>query len=99
MNCRITDMNNKQVINISDGSCLGFVNDIEIDTCCAKVIAIVVYGRPKCLGLFGRHEDIVIPWCNIHVIGEDTVLVKINNCDCSKSKPNGPKIIEKLFED
>ena len=77
--CRIVDMQHKDVINIKDGSCLGCVNDIEIDTSCAKLVAIVVYGRLKCFGLLGRHDDIIIKWDDIEVIGEDTILVFYNS--------------------
>jgi len=32
MLCRITDMHNKEVINVSDGRRLGCVDDVEVDT-------------------------------------------------------------------
>ncbi len=32
MMCRITDLRYKDVINVRDGSCLGCVSDIEVDT-------------------------------------------------------------------
>ena len=54
MNCRIVDIKNKEVINIKDGSRLGCINELEIDMCCAKIVAIVIFGRPKCFGIFGR---------------------------------------------
>ena len=97
MNVRITDLNNKQVINVNDGTCIGFVNDVEVDTCSAKIVAIVVYGQPKFLGLFGRQEDMVIPWCDIKVIGEDTVLVNV--CKKESGKHENRNFVEKLFED
>ena len=80
MICRIVEMKNKEVISVSDGCRIGCVNDVEVDMACAKLVAIVVYGRPKCFGIFGREEDFVIKWENIKVIGEDTILV---NC-CPK---------------
>ncbi len=75
MICRITDMHDKEVINICDGMRLGCVDDVEIDTCTAQLTAIVIYGRPKCFGLLGHEEDIVICWKEIEVIGEQTILV------------------------
>ena len=75
MFCRITDMHDKEVINICDGMRLGCVDDVEVDTCTAQLTAIVIYGRPKCLGLLGHEEDIVICWKEIEVIGEQTILV------------------------
>ena len=75
MFCRITDMHDKEVINVCDGMRLGCVDDVEVDTCTAQLTAIVIYGRPKCLGLLGHEEDIVICWKEIEVIGEQTILV------------------------
>ena len=95
MFCRITDMHDKEVINICDGMRLGCVDDVEVDTCTAQLVSIVVFGRPKCLGLFGHEEDIVISWKEIEVIGEQTILVnhplppKGLNCGCKRGKRGG----------
>ncbi len=78
MICRIVDMKNKEVISVKDGCRIGCVNDVEVDMVCAKVLAIVVYGRLKCFGLLGREDDIIIKWENIKVIGDDTILVNYN---------------------
>ncbi len=72
-------MKNKEVISIKDGCRIGCVNDVEVDIACAKIVAVVVYGRPKCFGLFGREDDIVIKWENIKVVGNDTILVDYNH--------------------
>lgn len=78
MVCRIVELRHKEVINSSNGCRLGFVDDIEVDTVTSQVRSIIVFGRPKCFGLFGRFEDITIPWCDIRLIGEDTILVETN---------------------
>lgn len=88
MICRIVDMKNKEVISVRDGCRIGCVNDVEVDMKCAKIIAIVVYGRLKCFGILGREEDIVIKWENIEVIGEDTILVNYNPV-CRRKKKFG----------
>ena len=75
MLCRIMDLREKEVVNINDGSCMGCVSDVEIDTCCAKICAIVIYGRSRFFGLLGREEDLSIPWEEIVTIGSDVVLV------------------------
>lgn len=75
MSCTIAQLRHKEVINESDGSFLGCVDDVEIDTKNACLVAVVIYGRPKLFGILGRHSDIVIPWQNIRLIGEDTILV------------------------
>ena len=75
MFCRVTELHNKEVINVCDGMRLGCVDDVEVDTHTAQLVAIVLHGRPKALGLLGCEEDLVIPWKEIEVIGEETILV------------------------
>lgn len=70
-NCRIVDLRCKEVISISDGSRLGYVNDVEIDTCTGRIAAIIVPGHGK---LFGKREDYIIPWEAIRRIGDDIIL-------------------------
>ena len=72
---RISDFKYKDVINIKDGNCLGAICDVEIEREKAQVIAVVVRGRFRFFGFFGRSEEIVISWDQVKVIGEDAVLV------------------------
>ena len=65
----------REVISVLDGSRIGYLGDIEFDTQQAALTAIVVYGRPRFFGLFGRENDCVIPWSAVKTIGEDAVLV------------------------
>lgn len=78
MYCRLADLRCKEVISIKDGTRIGYVNDVEVDIKCARIIAIIIYGRLKCFGLFGRADDIIIKWENLEVIGDDTILVDFN---------------------
>ena len=75
MTCRIDELKNKQVVCVSDGSVLGFVSDIELDTENGSLTSLVIFGNLKFFGLFGRENDIVIPWSEIEVIGPETILV------------------------
>ena len=97
MVCRITDLQCKDVINICDGHCIGRVDDVEVDTLTALIVAIVVRGRAKCFGLFGREEDIVIPWCEIKVIGEDAVLVDPRRPIPHRHRPRKPGFFNQWF--
>ena len=75
MNCRIVDLRNKEVINIKNGARLGYVSDVEVDTCDARLVAIVIYGRARLFGLLGREDDYVLPWTCIARVGRDIILV------------------------
>ena len=76
MPCRFNELRKKEVINARNGCRIGFVDDLEIDMKCARITALIVYGRPKLFGLFGRSDDCVISWENIRLIGEDAILVE-----------------------
>ena len=73
--CSLSDLRNKEVINLKNGAKLGYVDDIEFNTKDASVLALIVYGRPRLFGVFGRDDDIVIKCTDINLIGEDTILV------------------------
>jgi YlmC/YmxH family sporulation protein len=70
------DLKLKEVINVLDGKRLGAIMDIEIDVDNGKLTAIVVPGAGRFLGMFGRSDDIVIPWDKINKIGLDVILVE-----------------------
>lgn len=96
---RITDMHDKEVINICDGTRLGFVDDLEVDTCTAQITALVICGRSRLFGLLGREPDIVIQWKNIEVVGDETILVNFACAACeSRSTAKGPRILGGLFK-
>ena len=73
---KTSDLKLKEIINVLDGKRLGTITDIEIDVESGRLTAIVVPGGGRFLGMFGRSEDIVIPWEKINKIGLDVILVE-----------------------
>ena len=78
-------LSQKDVISITTGQNIGRIDDIEFCRENARVEFLVIFGRPRFFGLFGRGEDIKIPWDNVVVIGKDAVL--INNCEINENTP------------
>ncbi|WP_028398928.1 YlmC/YmxH family sporulation protein [Ectobacillus panaciterrae] len=76
---RISDFQMKDVVNVSDGKKLGNIGDIDIDVNTGKIQAVIIAKQGKMLGLFGKEEEIVIPWRQIVKIGEDVILVRAQN--------------------
>ncbi|HHV16699.1 MAG TPA: YlmC/YmxH family sporulation protein [Gelria sp.] len=74
---RLSDLKAKDVVNILDGKKLGHISDIELDLEIGKVIAIIIPGRWRGFGIFGKREEIVIPWKKIVRIGRDVILVEV----------------------
>ncbi|MBA4537598.1 YlmC/YmxH family sporulation protein [Bacillus aquiflavi] len=78
---KISDLQMKDVVNISDGKKLGNIGDIDINLDTGKIDAIIITGSGKVLGFFGKEEPIMIPWKNILKIGEDVILVRYKDAN------------------
>jgi YlmC/YmxH family sporulation protein len=76
VHCRVVDIRGKEVIDICTGNRLGFPVDVEVNVDSGRLVAIVVPGSSRYFGLFGRGDDIVIPWDCIKRIGDDLILVE-----------------------
>ncbi len=86
--CSTSNLGQKDVINVRDGTNLGFVTDIQFEVCEGKIVALIV-GDCSSLG-FSKGEELVVPWCKIVRIGEDVILVDIVidecRCPCKEDK-------------
>ena len=73
---KVSEFQIKDVVNVSDGKRLGSIDDIEINLNTGKIEAVIIGGVGRVLGIFGKDEEVVIPWQNILKIGEDVILVR-----------------------
>ena len=73
---KISDLRNRDVVNILDGKNLGNIIDIDLDLDNGKVLALVLPGRVKGF-LFTKREEVVVPWQKIVRIGRDVILVEV----------------------
>ena len=88
MNCLIDQLQNKDVISIENGCKIGFVTDVEADVCSGRISAIIVSPNQQSFS-FRRPEGFRVDWCDIVVVGEETILVK-NATQCKPApKPSG----------
>jgi len=72
---RITDLRDKEIIDIRDGGRYGYVGDVEVDLESGRVLALVVPGRLRFFGLLGREPDRIFPWESVKRFGADIILV------------------------
>lgn len=76
----LSELRTKDVVNTCDGRRLGKVMDIEFCEKDGVVQAIVVPGEFNMLQMFrGEKCGIVIPWNRICKIGDDVILVNIED--------------------
>jgi len=76
MEARSGELERKEILNIKDGSRIGYADHLLVNLDDATVKALVVCGRLRWFGLLGREPDLTIPWADIEIIGEDAILVK-----------------------
>ncbi|SFB19108.1 sporulation protein, YlmC/YmxH family [Lentibacillus halodurans] len=72
----LSDLQIKEVIVMSDGKRLGHISDLEIDGDNGKITALVIFAKDKKSSLFGKSDELIIPWNHIEVIGTDVILVR-----------------------
>lgn len=72
---KINGFYEKEIISINDGSRLGEIYDIEIDEATGRIISLIITGKRRFFGLFGKREPIIIPWDDVRIIGDEIVLV------------------------
>ena len=76
----------KEVINICDCKKLGFVGDVEFNPENGCITHLIVPG-PGCLcGIFGREKEYIIPFQDVCQIGDDIILVQIQEEKCFRKE-------------
>ena len=72
---RISEMEDKEIVNVVDGRYLGEISDIEIDIHAGRIRALVMPNLGG-MGFLRRKEQTVIPWQEVRKIGFDVILVE-----------------------
>ena len=96
--CSTADLREKEIINLCDGSRLGYADDFEFDLCDGKITALILCGERGLWGFGTKGNDLLIPWNKIECIGEETVLVRLDPnqppyCDFCRRQQKKAKFI------
>ena len=75
---RFCELQEKEIINIADGKCIGMVRDLDLDVQNGCIIALIVPGPGKWFGCICREYEICIPWCKVVKVGPDIILVDVD---------------------
>lgn len=70
------DLVKREVISLETGAKIGYVDDVRLDVNTAAIDSLVVFGVKRLFGLLGESEDVIIPWSELEMIGEDALLVR-----------------------
>ena len=73
---RLSDLQHKDVVNVIDGSKIGNIIDIKIDSK-GNMEGLIVEKNKFLVSMFTTKNEIEIKWGQIEKIGEDVILVNI----------------------
>ena len=73
---RLSDLQHKDVINIIDGSKVGNIIDIKIDSA-GNMEGLIVEKSKFIVSMFSTKNELEIKWEQIEKIGEDVILVNV----------------------
>lgn len=73
---RLSDLQNKTVINVLDGKNVGNIIDLEINND-GSAVGLIVEKYKFLISSFSNKKEILIKWDQIEKIGEDVILVNI----------------------
>lgn len=76
-----SELGHKEIVNLSNGERLGLLidSDIRIDESTGKIIAFLMPERRIQIKFFGENNHIEIPWESIRKIGQDMIIVELEN--------------------
>ena len=73
---RLSDLQNKTVINLIDGKNIGNIIDLSIDEN-GKTTGLIVEKHRFIISYFTSKKEFSIKWDQIEKIGEDVILVRV----------------------
>lgn len=73
---RLSELQNKTVINLIDGKNIGNIIDLNIDEK-GNAIGLIVEKHKFLISYFSNNKEFSISWDQIEKIGEDVILVKV----------------------
>ncbi|AXF55466.1 YlmC/YmxH family sporulation protein [Salicibibacter kimchii] len=78
---KITDLQSKEVVNVQTGKRLGSLGDVDVNLSTGNIDALIITGSGRLLGMFGRDDEMIIPWSQIAKIGTDVILVYVHGTE------------------
>lgn len=79
---RFSQIRRCEVINIRTCRRLGYVVDMELDIKEGIVKAFLIPATTKFCWWFTKYREYVIAWCDVRQIGEDIILVDMDEDQC-----------------
>lgn len=85
---RLGELVGKEIVNINNGARLGVVgeSDVTIDIESGAVVSIILPRRTNFVTMWMDKQQMIIPWDSIRKIGEEVIIVEMDQCNPSLHK-------------
>lgn len=85
---RLNKLGGKEIVNLNDGGRLGIIadSDLVIDEKTGKILALLVPDISSQFKLFSDRNEIEIPWESIRKIGNDMIIIELDEKNKVKKK-------------
>ncbi|VBB08036.1 sporulation protein ylmc/ymxh [Lucifera butyrica] len=78
---RISELSGKEVINLGDGARLGTIDecDLSFESRTGHIQGLTLPKRHNLFGFFGDQNGSFIPWQAVRRVGDEVIIVDLNN--------------------
>lgn len=74
---RLSDLQNKNLVNTTDGKNIGNIVDVNIDYKSGNINSFIIESKTNMFRFLNKDRDMEVRWEEIEKIGEDVILVNI----------------------
>ena len=74
---RLSDLQNKNLVNTTDGKNIGNIIDVNIDYKSGNIDSFIIESKTNLFKFLNKDHDVEVKWSDIEKIGEDVILVNI----------------------
>ncbi len=74
---RLSDLQNKNLVNTIDGKNIGNIVDVNIDYKSGNINSFIIESKTNMFKFLNKDRDMEVRWEEIEKIGEDVILVNI----------------------
>ena len=73
----LSELQSKDIVNIINGKKIGRIIDVTLSD--GKIYNLIIEPKRFFLNIFKRGDEVSIKWESIEKIGEDVILIKLDN--------------------
>ncbi len=74
---RLSDLQSKNLVNISDGKNIGNIIDAKVNEEDGSIKSLIIEAKGSMFSFLNKDSEVEIFWSDIKKIGEDVILVNI----------------------